>query len=354
MRQREAAGALPERDRISVIIPVYNVERYLKRCVDSVLKQTYTDLEIWLVDDGSTDSSVNICDEYALQDDRIRVIHQENMGQSAARNAALEKMTGTMVLFVDSDDFVHEKMTEKLYNLLTETSSDMVSCFSESGSGDHFAETETIPGEAAASREVRASYDPDGKDHGAETYEGDDRFYCLFDERYRINLSVVWGKLYRREVFDDLRFAIGRIHEDELAMHHILGNCSRIAFTFERLYYYFERGGSTTNTGYRLKYLDLLYALEDRCSYFDQKGKEKLGFLSRREYLRRSQWHYYSMRKYHPDENEKARKIKDTYRSYYDEIREHMTVAEKMRYGLFLWMPGVNRALKSLAGAQRV
>ena len=325
----------PEEPLISVIIPIYNVEQYLRRCVDSVLSQTHTKLEIWLVDDGSTDGCGRICDAYAEKDGLIKVIHKENGGQAEARNAALDRMTGEYVTFVDSDDFIRRDMIEKLMEVLSASDADMAVCRFESGKGDSFKSKEK-------------------SDHAVNIWNDDTKYDCLFGDKYRSFIACPCGKLYKSDIFESIRYPAGRIYEDEFTIHYIIEKCKRIAFVGERLYYHFEREGSTTRSNYSLRSLDAVESMEDRCSFFEAIGDKNLIIRCYKEYLRRVQYHYYSLKEYFPELNEKIEWIWNSYKEKYKFAYKQMTVAEKLRYGLFCTVPNVNLFLRSVFGAKKI
>lgn len=194
-----------ERKKISVIIPVYNVAPYLTRCLDSVVGQTYQNLEIILVDDGSTDGSGAICDGCASRDSRITVIHQKNQGLSAARNAGLERMAGELVGFVDSDDWIEPDFYELLERKMEDTQADIVT------TGYYYTYRD---------KEIRCRMPA-----GSVTYLGQEGLRALSrGELYH----VVWNKLYRRELFAGLPFAEGRTYEDVLISYRLLLRAKRV------------------------------------------------------------------------------------------------------------------------------
>ena len=194
-----------ETELISVIVPVYNVERYLRRCVDSILHQTYRNLEVLLVDDGSTDASGAICDEYAAQEERVTAVHQKNGGLSAARNAGLERAQGTYLCFVDSDDFLNSRMLETLCRDLQEQDADVaVVGFRMFEREEELAPAElTVPVQCMTGREAIRS-----------TLVSDE----LGD--------FAWNKLYKRELFRDIRYPLGRMMEDQGTTYRIFQQCS--------------------------------------------------------------------------------------------------------------------------------
>ena len=213
-------------DKISVIIPVYKVEKYLDQCVESVVGQSYTELEIILVDDGSPDSCPRKCDEWARRDGRIRVIHQENRGLSGARNSGIEAMTGDYLTFVDSDDVLHPEVLERLYRAAVSGGCDMSVC-----SLVRFADGET----PAAAEEVGE----------AQTVSAQEvlRLGTL------LNRSEACGKLYRKSVFDDLRFVEGITYEDTQILPYVLQNCEKICIIPDGLYFYRKNVGGIMSSG---------------------------------------------------------------------------------------------------------
>ena len=193
-----------ETELISVIVPVYNVERYLRRCVDSILHQTYQDLEVLLVDDGSTDASGAICDEYAAQEERVTAVHQKNGGLSAARNTGLERAQGTYLCFVDSDDFLDSRMLDTLCRDLQDQDADLAVV----GFRMFEREEELAPAELAVPVQCIT---------GREAIRSTLVSYELGD--------FAWNKLYKRAMFDTLRFRDGKRYEDQFFMLDVLRRC---------------------------------------------------------------------------------------------------------------------------------
>jgi len=236
---------------ISVIIPVYNVEKYLKRCVDSVINQTYTNLEIILVDDGSPDECGKICDEYAAIDNRIKVIHKENGGLSSARNAGIDIATGIYFSFIDSDDFVSENFIEKLYFLIKQYNADISQC--------DFARTlGEIP-------------EIDTEDIVINEYDNISMIKNLYNEHY-VPTVVVVTKLYHSSLFEAIRYPEGRLHEDEATTPLLLYRSSKCVLSTEKLYYYYFNENSIMNSEFSMKKLDILYALKSRIDFYIEHG----------------------------------------------------------------------------------
>ena len=204
---------------ISIVIPVYNVEKHLNRCVDSLINQTYKNFEIVLVDDGSLDNSGKICDRYALEDNRIHVIHQSNMGLSGARNSGIDWIDKNSdcdwIGFIDSDDWVHEQYLESLIKTADVTGAGIIIC--------EYLRTE---GETVDIKE--------DKTIGSIIDKAD--FYI----NHTVTSTTAWGKLYKRALFNNVRFPLGKLHEDEFVTYKILFNCDDAAYIDQPLYYYYQ------------------------------------------------------------------------------------------------------------------
>jgi glycosyltransferase involved in cell wall biosynthesis len=214
---------------ISVIIPVYNVEPYLRKCLDSVLNQTYRDLEILIIDDGSTDGSGKICDEYKV-DERVKVFHTENRGLSAARNLGLDNATGDWIGFVDSDDWIEPDMNEVLIKRAEETGADVVEC-------GFFIEYPNRRAEVNRQNQIMS---------GLEAVSN-----LLENKLY----NAAWNKLWRRDCYKDIRFPEGRVYEDIATTYRVFYCAKRVCSIDIVLYHYVHRKASLTNTR-NLKNLD--------------------------------------------------------------------------------------------------
>ncbi len=235
---------------ISVIIPVYNVQNYLERCLESVKKQSYANLEIILVDDGSTDRSGELCDQIAKTDARITTIHQQNQGLSAARNAALEIIHGEYVTFVDSDDTVSESMVAKLYDLCFKNHTLMSICSFQ----------EVFP------EKLRYI---DFSTHWPESPKTDtvlDTPACLKAMLLEQGFTVsAWGKLYHRELFKDVRFPVGALHEDVGTTYQLVLKCPQIAFSPSPEYNYYQNQDSITKQKFSPTKLSLIALTDKMC-----------------------------------------------------------------------------------------
>ena len=237
-------------DLISVIVPVYKVDQYLNRCVESIVNQTYKNLEIILVDDGSPDDCPTICDTWAKKNSRIKVIHKTNGGLSDARNAGLETATGQYIAFVDSDDWIQKTFIDYLYRAITNTGADLSAC------------------------DVR--FVPDGEEVSDSTEPFGTVQTCLPEEAIGELLkgcsfrATVWNKLYKAELLSGETFEIGRLHEDEFFSYRIFDKCRRLAFVDLPLYCYCQRANSIMST-YSIGHLDALEAYSRRLELLKHK-----------------------------------------------------------------------------------
>ncbi len=252
---------------ISVIIPVYMVEEQLDRCIKSVAAQTWKQMEIILVDDGSPDRCPQICDEWKARDDRIRVLHLAHQGLAGARNAGLAAAAGAYISFVDSDDYIHPQMMERMIHAIGE--SDLCIC-------DYYRVlgTET---KAMSSRGARAG-----------TYSGDDIINHLLwqDEVF---FCSACNKLYRNVLFSDLRYPSGKYYEDSFMIHRLLHTCQRVTIICDSLYYYVKRTESIMEKPYDIGRLDACEAMLDRAGFLlDQKMGQQVILITLRNYF----WHY--------------------------------------------------------------
>lgn len=236
------------RPLISVIIPVYNVAKLLERCVDSVLAQTYDNLEIILINDGSTDMSGAFCDVYAKRDPRIKVIHQPNSGLSAARNTGLKVAKGNYLTFVDSDDYVEPNFIEYLLNPCQENKVKLSVCNFREFSGPK-AEPLSIGEIAGSSIEV------------LDRLSALHRLLC--DDGFSMS---AWGKLYSRELFRGVTFPVGRLHEDVGTTYKLFLECDHIAVSSAKLYNYFLNEDSISRRPFTLRKLDLVDLTDAMCA----------------------------------------------------------------------------------------
>lgn len=241
-------------EMIYVVVPVYKVEPYIHRCIDSILNQTLTDFKLVLVDDGSPDNCPAICDEYAAKDSRIHVIHQENGGLSAARNAGIGYAmehgdpAKDWISFIDSDDFVHPKYLEYLYRVVKETGTEISSC--------GYDRTEAVEADTSEIEQMK------WEDLSPETY------WC----RNFTNANVAWGKLYRVRLFETVRYPAGKIYEDNYTTYKIMFQNTKIAVVRTPLYYWYINYESISKSAWSPARIDKLDALEAQLAYFTERG----------------------------------------------------------------------------------
>ena len=249
---------MSEQPLISIIVPVYNVEQSLDRCVHSIVAQTYRHLEIILVDDGSPDDCPRLCDAWAGQDDRIRVIHKPNGGLSDARNAGLDAMRGDFIAFVDSDDYVEPDYVNRLYAGISGADMSVCAIICEDSNGKARQGSEPITDEriAVPSEEYLRR--------------------ALLDWR----LVVAWNKLYAASIWNQLRFPVGRIHEDEYVLHQVVDQCMSINVLPDELYHYVSTDSSITHSGFSIRNLDRLEALARRLEYCISKNYRQCAALT--------------------------------------------------------------------------
>ena len=236
---------------ISVIVPIYNVEKYLVKCIESIINQTYSNLEIILVDDGSPDNCHIICDEYAKKDSRIKVIHKKNGGLSDARNAGLDIATGEYISFIDSDDWIYKDMYTDLIDLIKTYDADISGC-----SVYKFYENDKF----------NLDYD---KEFNVKIYSNEEALRSLIREE-EIK-QTVWNKIYKRNIIDDIKFEVGKIHEDEYWTYQVIGNSKRVVHIDKPMYYYLQRENSIMGKGYSEKRLHGIYSRKERLDYIQQK-----------------------------------------------------------------------------------
>lgn len=249
---------MKEKELVSVIVPIYKVEKYICRCVDSIINQTYHNLEIILVDDGSPDGCPAICDEYAKRDERITVIHQKNKGLSAARNSGLEKASGNYIFFVDSDDFINENVIKVMVEAAEEKNADLVLCnyicVDEQGNELKNKYVKKLGKEVLNSRDVLA-----------QSCEGGREVFV-----------VAWNKLYKRELWTDYRYPLGKLHEDEFAFCPIMSQCNTIISTGYTGYYYVQRSGSIMSSPSLKSCIDVLDAYEERIGWYIENDMQSM------------------------------------------------------------------------------
>lgn len=301
---REVQEKRKMEELVSVIVPVYNVEKYLDECITSIVSQTYKNLEIILVDDGSTDCSGKKCDEWKDKDDRIIVVHQENKGVSAARNMGLFKSMGQWIAFVDSDDYVEKNYIEKLL-LLNKKWETYVSCCQRDGQ---------------------------------ELYVGNDE-QCIESKLFLLSQcyrTALWYYLYKKELFEGILFPEGKVSEDVAVLYKIIYRAKKVAVTSDVLYHYRIRKGSLSNKEQRITQCDIdrIDILKEKAFFFEQKNEQELAETAWKDYLTNILI-LYGYRNENTFEINKAELIKN-YRKNFVKIWKSRVVPWKLR--IILWV----------------
>lgn len=246
---------------ISVIVPIYKVEQYLDRCIESLVNQTYKNLEIVLVDDGSPDHCPKMCDEWAEKDSRIKVIHKANGGLSDARNAGMKIAAGEYISFVDSDDWTHKDFYKVLMQVMSEQDADIVSC--------------------GIKRVYSEQDDCNIAEYSIEVFDRTQAMEAVLEEKIPV---PVWCKLYKSEVIKNELFDVGKYHEDVFWTYRAYGHASSSAIINADMYYYFQRATGIMGERFSEKRLDALEAMELLCRYIEKNFPE-LSELALNKYM---------------------------------------------------------------------
>ncbi len=239
---------------VSIIVPVYNVEKYLEKCIQSIVSQTYKNIEIILIDDESQDESGNICDKYKKVDKRIKVIHKKNGGLSDARNKGLEVSKGTYIMFIDSDDYIDKDMVEVLYNACQRTHLDIACCakYIEKNDGSYYLkniiknEKSFLPKEAIKSLLLNNKIDTSACD-----------------------------KLFKKKLFLNIRFPVGKYYEDLATIHKVIEKSNGIIHVSQAKYHYLQRDGSIINSNFNLKHLQYIEVSKYLVDYYSKDNEIK-------------------------------------------------------------------------------
>jgi glycosyltransferase involved in cell wall biosynthesis len=315
-------------DLISIIVPVYNMESYLDRCMSSILNQTYKNLEIILVDDGSTDSSPKMCDDYAIKDNRIKVVHKENGGLSDARNAGLKIATGNYIGYVDSDDWIELDMYERMYNACVENNAQLAVC-------RYFRE-----------------YDDKTVDDGTpriEIFSRDEilRIYITDKDGYMVYNSV-WSKLFKRELVEGVVFPKGRNSEDIMYTTRALCKLDKAAYIDTCLYHYvIDRKDSIMNVAKTERmFKDEIPFWREHIDYIRDNVSDDMADLAVYYFYRRLLCYYIDTADKRLVEIIKADKLEE--KRIYSKENNIVSKGDRMRMNLFLFSPCVYRAINIL------
>lgn len=250
---------MPVNESVSIIVPVFNVERYLPRCLESIFAQTHRNIDVILVDDGSTDGSGRICDEAASADARFSVIHKANGGLSDARNAGLEVADGKWVFFLDSDDYISPYCIETMLGVAHASKAEIVEC-------------------RFASVDDTASIEWARPTSACELYRQPEALERFLD--YDGTWIMAWNKLYRMALFDEIRFPIGKLNEDEFTIPYLVEKAHVYASLEDSLYAYVQREGSIMHSSFSDRKLDGLEALLLRLNHFSRLGDQRIDSIN--------------------------------------------------------------------------
>ena len=309
---------------ISVIIPIYGVEKYLKRAVDSVLHQTYRNLEIILVDDGSQDACPSICDAYASKEARVRVIHKENGGLSDARNAGLSVAGGDYIAFLDSDDYYAPFFIEVLYEQIQKQNAEVALCRYE------------------VTEEQEPEHGPDFAKVFASYKNGE--IPCDF--------IVAWNKLYKASLWKDVRFPKGKIHEDEATTYRIFDKLTKGVYVNMPMYAYFSMPDSITRAKFHVRRLQWFDALDDRIAFLTEKEDHEAAGAAVRARADGAIRYYYPLVRQCPKEKEAAKRLKGYVkqalwinRNGQEPQKGFLSFVTQMGYRIFLICPGLYKLI---------
>lgn len=316
---------------ISVVVPIYNVEKYLPACIESILRQTYKYIEIILVDDGSTDTCPQICDQFSLKDSRIKVIHKKNGGLSDARNIGMNLAKGKFITFVDSDDLLDCKFIEDLLNAMILNGADIAFCDYCKIDENCVSKADNSIGNVIKFSNIECLenlYIP--KSHGME--------------------FVAWGKLYKLDLFkkNKISYPKGKIHEDTFTTYKLCYYANKVVFVDAPRYYYRIRSGSIMSSKFNKTRLNKLEATKEACSFFLEKDESKLLKLAFNDFLHSTLSIYCEM--YHGLDKKEFRKLKYklisvlkmTLKEYVNKVT--IEKRKKLFYQLFAVFPSIRLA----------
>lgn len=311
--------------KLSVIVPVYNAEQYLVRCIDSILEQDFSDFQLILIDDGSKDESLTMCQNYAGKDDRILVLHQENRGQASARNKALDICQGEYITFIDSDDSIAPGMFRNLMDVAQKHDADIVSC------------------ELDLLKEDGTRYKEPPENQAEMVIPESELLYNFYhkDGKKGYTSGVVCGKLYKRHLFETLRFPTGRIYEDTFIIPYLYEKTKMLVIITKPYYQYWIHQGSTVQGAFREKHLDCLYVMADQYHFFAQRpqyGQTDLAACTYMDYFVR---YYYTVHLCHPESKPLLAPYTKEFRKILPQLQKNPLICklEKLSLRLMLLSP---------------
>ena len=315
-------------EKISIIVPIYNVQDFLKRCIDSLIVQTYQNLEILLIDDGSTDGCGKICDEYAKKYKNIKAFHKVNGGLSDARNYGIQKATGSYIAFVDSDDFVNKDYCKILHKNLVENNADISICQFKKVKEESILE--------------------DNQEEIISVYEGVDKQKNILNYSNGMNMvtTVAWNKLYKKELWDIIKYPKGKINEDEFVVHQLMHKSHKVVYTSLILYYYYQREDSIMNMKFNIARLDVIEAFKNRMNFYKNIEKyNNLVPLAYVAYMKIIVLNYQYVKK--NNLYEEMVKLLKLYRKEYDQ-RIKIKKSDCIKLKCFYYLPNIYCFIKTI------
>ena len=301
-----------DKELISIVIPIYNVEKYITKCIESVRQQTYKNIEIILIDDGSPDNCGKICDEYTKIDNRIQVIHKENGGLSDARNTGIDIAKGNYIVFVDSDDFIELTFVEELYNAIVKNNAEISIC------------NINIINEK-------------NKKIGKTGYEdmmivkGKTILEKICQQKNIIESIVAWNKMYSIKFFKTYKYPVGKIHEDEFLTYKILYQADKVAIINKYLYNYRKNNESIVGKKFNKQRLDLIDALFERIDFYKKNNENYLYLMTMKLCLNQLIEYYIKTKKYIENPNLLLKELKNKYKMIYKEYIKEKSFSTKMK-----------------------
>ncbi|MCR5343999.1 MAG: glycosyltransferase [Butyrivibrio sp.] len=256
-------NAITDKNKISVIVPIFRVERYLERCIKTLIQQTYKNLEIILIDDGSDDDCPVICDRYAGIDSRIKVVHQKNQGIADARNAGLAQVTGDYITFVDPDDYISPYVYENMMAELVQNEADMVMW------NYKYVYRDDVDPQSLTKPENPTKTILNGRQAIIDSYGSYDK---------GVLFSVLWNKLCKKELFEGIKFPSKRVYEDEARLCRVLHKAKKIVYIDYPYYFYHQHNKSIVGKEWSEKNAQLLDAYIDKMEFFAECGDKELYF----------------------------------------------------------------------------
>ena len=306
--------------RLSIIVPIYNVEKYLSRCIDSILNQTFKDFELILVNDSSTDNCKEICEKYKRMDSRIIVANKKNGGVSSARNLGIDISKGDYIGFVDSDDFIDVHMYEILLNTINAYDSDIVIC-------DYYKVNEY---DIKKYEKMKSN----NKDIKVENINNIDAIERIITRD--IKIVVAWNKIYKRSLFDNLRYKEGVICEDEFLAHRIFYKCNKVSIINQKLYYYIQRKGSIINSPFSSKDFDKIYAIKDRVDFLKEKKIINLIDKAEKSFVDYFVWNYFTGYQKLENIEYELKRLKKEFNSVFYRILDNKFISLNEKITLFI------------------